>query len=309
VTSDAEGLTLFELDAAGEPKPITSVAQPGQLPFFEQSPAGERMTHANGIVARSFTPLDAKEHWTNAPSSVGIHSAKDLSVRAVHDLGTRLDHQSLALSPDGKLLASVLRGAGAVVFDVASGQKLWELAGEIGSGTSWSPDGRWLALGETGQGGGVLTLIDAHADPQRKVALRPPSSGVGLYDSPFSSAFSRDGSRVVFTSSSWGKAGISVYDGASHTEVWCKEMPTTDEEDAENWLAPEVAFALDDSLVLAVQDGLARAFRAADGAELSQLSYAPAASRNFAVDSHRRRIWLGRGGNPSFEPFPDDWRA
>ncbi len=309
ITSDARALRLY--DPSGETELVTEVEAPGELPFFEKSPSGERMTHAGGVVARSFTPLGLDVHWVSAPSSVALYSATDLRRLALLELGQRLDHESLSLSPDGRLLASVARGGGAVVFDADTGAKRWQLDGEIASGICWSPDGRHLALGETGQGGGELTLIDttpASGGAPEKLSLPPPTSKCGLFDSPYRTAFSGDGRLVVFTSASWGSAGVSLYDVATRAEAWSVSMPTTDGEDVEHWLAPEVTFALDDRLILAGQDGLVQAFRTADGHELSRLEYERADARYFAADTGRRRIWLTRGGQPASVAFPDDWR-
>lgn len=310
VTSDAERLCLYELDG-GAPRRVVVVEQAGEQPFFEQSPAGERLTRGGGIVARSFTPKGLEEHWADAPTSVGLYAEADLATLAVHDLGERLDHESLALSPDGQRIASVSRGSGAIVFDAKTGLPRWGLEGEIASGVSWSPDGRWLALGESGQDDGELTLIDTRpeggGEPQKHV-LAPPSAGGGLNDSPFRTVFSRDGRWVVFTSASWGAGGVAAYDVGTREELWSVEFPTTDDEDVESWLAPEVDLALDDALVLVGQDGRVQAFRAADGTELSCLEHPPADSRYFAVDSARGGVWVTRGGTPELVPFPADWR-
>lgn len=315
VTSDAQRLRLYQLDGSldGEsPRLIAEVEQPGEVPYFEQSPAGERLAHGGGIVARSFTPLGLSEHWTEAPTSVGLYAEADLSPIAVLDLAHRLDHESLALSPDGRTIGSVSRGSGAMAFDASTGEQRWLLPGEIASGTSWSPDGRWLALGETGQADGELTLVDTRpeggGDPVKHV-LPAPSSGTDLCDSPFRSMFTRDGRHVIFTSASWGEGGVAVYDVATREELWSASFSTADDdEELESWPAPEVDLALDDSLVLVGQDGLVQAYRAADGEELSPLEFERADARYFAADSARRGVWVTRGGEPVLVPFPADWR-
>jgi WD40 repeat protein len=311
VTSDAQRLCLYVLDRS-EPRKLAEVEQPGERPYFEQSPAGERLTHGGGIVARSFTPLAQEQHWTEVPTSVGLYAEADLATIAVLELGHRLDHESLAVSPDGRLLASVSRGSGAIVFDARTGAKLWQLAGEIASGVSWSPDGRWLALGETGQAGGELTLIDTRPEDggaPRKHVLPEPSSRAGLYDSPFRSVFSRDGRSVVLTSSSWGSGGVAVYHVATRAERWSAMFPTAgDDEELESWPAVELDLALDDGLALVGQDGRVQAYRMASGDELSTLQHEDADSRYFAADSARRGLWVTRGGEPTLVPFPEDWR-
>ena len=310
VTSDATLLRLYDLD--GQPKRLAQVEQAGELPFFEQSPAGERLARGPGFVARSFTPLGSPEHWTATATCVGIHAEADLAPLRLLALGERLDHESLAVSPDGSSLASVSRGAGAVVFDAMSGAKRWELPGDIASGPSWSPDGRYLALGETDQDGGVLTLIDTRPDQggaPEKHELPDPEYGSGLNDSPFCSRFTSDGRKLLFTSCAWGLAGVVAYEVATRTELWSVDMDATGEEDAETWSAPELDLALDDALVLVGQDGRVQAFRLADGKELSRLEFEPADSRHFAADSCRRGVWITRAGEPVLEPFPADWIA
>jgi hypothetical protein len=278
VTSDAQRLRLHSLDealAGGSPRMLAEVEQPGEVPYFEQSPAGERLAHGGGIVARSFTPLGLSEHWTEAPTSVGLYAEADLSPIAVLELAHRLDHESLALSPDGRTLGSVSRGSGAIAFDARTGEQQWLLPGTIASGTSWSADGRWLAVGETDQGDGVLTLVDTRPDgggEPVKHELPDPKAKIGLDDSPFRSIFSRDGRFVVFTSASWGTGGVSAYAVAARKELWSAAFELTgDDEEAESWPAPEVDLALDDSLVLVGQDGLVQAFRATDGKPISPL--------------------------------------
>lgn len=310
VTSDAERLCLYEL-RDGAPSLLTEVRQPGQIPYFEQSPAGERLTHGAGVVVRSFTPLDATEHWTEVPSRVGLHAAADLSTVAILEVGERLDHESLAISPDGQHIASTSRGGGAVVFDARSGARLWAVDGEIASGTSWSPNGRWLALGETGQGEGELTLIDTRPEgggEPKKHVLPAPSGEFGLDDSPFRSMFSPDGRFVVFTSASWGTGGVVVYDVATREEVWSASFPVAGSEDVETWPAPELDLALDGALVLVGQDGQVMAHGSIDGRERSPLEHHGADGHYFAADSARRGVWVTRGGQPVLLPFPDDWR-
>jgi WD40 repeat protein len=315
VTSDAQRLRLYSLDGAldeGTPRMLAEVEQPGEVPYFEQSPAGERLAHGGGIVARSFTPLGLSEHWTEAPTSVGLYAEADLAPIAVLDLAHRLDHESLALSPDGRTIASVSRGSGAIAFDASTGEQRWMLRGEIASGTSWSPDGRFLALGETGQAGGDLTLVDPRPEgggEPVKHELSAPSSEAGLCDSPFRSTFTRDGRLVIFTSASWGEGGVAVYDVATRQERWSATFPTADDdEELESWPAPEVDLGLDDALVLVGQDGRVQAYRTADGKPLSSLEFERADARYFAADSNRRGVWVTRGGEPVLVPFPDDWR-
>lgn len=311
VTSDAQRLRLYDVEAA-PPRLVAALEQPGELPFFDQSPAGERIASAAGIIARSFTPLGAATHWTETPTKVGLYAAADLATIRVLEVGERLDHDSLALSPDGTQIVSVSRGGGLAVFDATSGARLVSLDGDIASGTSASPDGRFVALGETDQGGGVLTLVELQptgGGAPVKHELPEPEYGSGLNDSPFCSRFTADGRHVVFTSAAWGSVGVVVYDVATRAELWSEGMDMVGDEEAESWPAAELALALDDVLVLVGQDGLVRAFRREGGEALSPLEFEPGDSRHFAADSRRRGIWITREGEPQLVPFPRDWTA
>jgi hypothetical protein len=306
VTSDAERLCLYDVE--GEPRRLAVVEQPGELPYFDQSPAGERIASAAGIVARSFTPLGAETHWTSTPTKIGFYAAADLAPIRVVEVGERLDHDSLALSPDGSQLASVSRGGGLAVFDAKTGERRVSLAGDIASGTSFSPNGHYVALGETDQGGGVLTLVElrpAGGGEPVKHELPEPKRGSGLNDSPFCSRFTADGTKLIFTSAAWGLAGVVVYDVATREELWSAQMDMVGDEEAESWPAPELELALDDALVLVGQEGLVQAF--AGGEERSPLEFDAGDSRHFAADSRRRGIWITRKGEPVLVPFPADW--
>jgi hypothetical protein len=304
-TSDAKGIALWDLKGDA-PTKIAEVVQEGQLPFFTGSPAGERMTAAAGVVARSYTALGSKTHWVRQHTHVGIYRATDLSEVAQLDLAVRLDHQTLALSPDGSTLVSTLRGEGPIAFDAKAGAEVWRVDGSIGSGASWSPGSNLVAAGSTDQGPGELFLV--HVADRTKQTLPRPSSKAPLYDSPFRSVFSTDGSWVVFSCQAWGAAGVTAYDTATASERWAAEPRVVANEEAEFWDAPELDLAFDDALVLAGQHGRVVAYQSADGTELSELEFDPPDAFYFAADSVRRCIWVTRAGQPTAIPMPSDWR-
>jgi hypothetical protein len=229
----------------------------------------------------------------------------------VLEVGERLDHDSLALSPDASRIASVSRGGGLAVFDATTGARVVSLDGDIASGTSVSPDGRHVALGETDQGGGVLTLVELPAGGGAAVEhqLPDPEYGSGLADSPFCSRFSADGSKLIFTSAAWGRVGVVVYDVATRAELWSSDMDMMGDEEAESWPAAELDLALGDALVLVGQEGLVRAFTMQGGEQRTPLEFDPGDSRHFAADSRRRGVWITRAGEPVLVPFPADWIA
>ncbi len=301
-TSDAKRIVLWDLSAAA-PVQIAEVAQEGQIPFFTRSPAGERLTVAAGLIARSYTPLGSK-HWTSVPSHVGIYRDTDLTEVVQLELGVRLDHETLALSPDGSALVSTLRGAGPIAFDAKTGAELWRVEGSIGSGASWSSNGL-VAAGSTDQGPGELFLVDV--EDRTKRSLPKPSSKAPLYDAPFRSVFSKDGSVVAFSCQAWGSAGVTLYDTETLAERWAHTPQVVGDEEAEFWDAPELDFAFDDALVLAGQHGRVDAYRTADGSERTQLEFDPPDASYFAADSDRRCVWVTRKGQPTPIPMPKDW--
>jgi len=309
LTSDATHLRLYDLTTS-PPSLLAEVVQPGQVCVFGEDPAGEAIAVRDGLVARSFTPLETRS-WTEAPSHVGLYMASDLSLIRHLELPVRLDHQSLALGPDARSIVSVFRGAGGIAFDAETGDEQWRLPGEIGSGTSVSPEGRWVAMGETGQGGGFFTLIDTQAaGGPDKIQLDPPSSRAPLYDSPFESMFTADGRFVLFTSSAWGRSGLACYpvDPDQTAEHWSRIIDSPpDDEESEFWDAPWLQLALGDTLALAGDAGFILAVRIDSGDALDPLVYDAADDFRFAADSKRRCVWVTRHKAPAPVPFPDDW--
>jgi WD40 repeat protein len=96
---------------------------------------------------------------------------------------------TVAFSPDGKRLAVGFRGGSANVWDAASGQKLFDLAGHTGAVRSlaYSPDGTRIATASTD---GTARLWDA-ATGAEQFALTGHTSLVT------SLAFSPDGARLA----------------------------------------------------------------------------------------------------------------
>lgn len=312
IACDAETLRLYDIEG-GEPTLVAERRRPGALSAFTEDPTGERVTEVrNGLFARSFTAPGQKGHWAEQHSSVGLY---DLSLAEVacYDVGRRLDDPTLALSPDGARLASVTYGAGVVVFDARTGEVQLEHPGQIGSGVSWSPDGRAIAAGDTDQSGGALYLLDLEGEAgsdERLVRreLPKPSSRTPLYDSPYDSVFSPDGGLVVFSNAAWGIRGVTAYDPTGGEERWAVRFEMSEEnEEAEFWDALDLAFAADGAVVLAgIEEGV-RAFRANDGAPLTTLPCEGASSLYFAPDDIRRRVWFTREGELAWEGYPDDW--
>jgi WD40 repeat protein len=307
ITSDAATVRVYD-GASDPPTQLGAHERLGEVCVFSQDPTGERIAGVvAGRFARAFTPPGQGVHWSRALTSIGIY---DLALgERVLAIGRRLDPRSLALSPDGSRIAASSYGAGVIVIDVTSGAILWEHDGDISSGVAWSPDGRWIAVGETGQGGGTLSLLDPlGADDGAKRKLPAPSKAPGLYDSPFQACFTSDGATVAFANASWGGRGLSLYDVGSAQERWSVtfERASEDEDADDDWAALDVAFVVEDAVVVTGVEQGVRAYRVADGTELSALD-AAGASPYFAVDRGRRRVWLSFDGELVARRFPDDW--
>lgn len=309
ITSDLRGLKAFDISDPAAPRLVASLDEPTEPNVFKPDSDGEQMSGVcAGLIARSFTPLRQDGHWAEQHSSIGVY---DTALRPVARLpvGIRLDDRSLALSPDGLRIASVSRGEGVVILDARSGAVLARHAGEIGSGVSWSPDGRWIAAGDTGQADGELYLLDLQPEGEAvRVPLPSPSCEAPLYDSPFESAWSSDSALVAFSCAAWSMRGVAVYTAATAQERWSDSFNMTTE-DEEDWRALRVAFAAGNNVVLVGIEGGLRAYRAADGEPLTLLACDGDGGIEFAADDLRRCIWRLVGGEPISSPYPADWAA
>lgn len=307
IAGDLRGLKAYDIGDPRAPRLVASLDEPSAPNAFAPDSAGEQMSGVcAGLIARSFTAPGQDGHWAEQHSSIGVY---DTALRPVArlPLGIRLDDRSLALSPDGTKIASVARGEGVVVLDARSGEVLAQHEGEIGSGVSWSPDGRWIAAGDTGQADGELYLLDMQAQGSAaRVALPAPSCGAPLYDSPFESAWAADGSLVAFSCAAWGMRGVAVYDAGTAQERWSDAFEMADE-DEEEWRALRVAFAADSTVVLVGVEGGLRAYRAADGQPLTSMACDDEGGIEFAADDLRRCVWRIVDGAPVSTPYPPNW--
>jgi hypothetical protein len=280
------------------------------LNAFSPDPSGEQVSRVEGsLFARSFTAPGQPGHWAEQRSGVAVYDLA-LGERARFDAGLRLEDTALALSPDGLHVASVDRGAGVVVLDARSGERRWEHRGELGSGVSWSPDGRALAAGDSGQGGGELYLLELGADGVRRRALAAPPRRVPMGDAAFCSLFSADGARVYFASAAWGLHGVVAYEVATGEVCWSASFEgggEDEEDDSGEPRALELALVSGGEVLLVGIAGGVRAFGASDGAGRATLPCAGASGPWFAPHEPSRALWFVRDGALASAPFPGDW--
>jgi WD40 repeat protein/serine/threonine protein kinase len=130
--------------------------------------------------------------------------------------------QSVAISPDGKLLAAaggyyIPAGGWLRLWDVTTGiqrpRPIRDVSGMAGMSVAFSPDGEWLAVGYgqyAGGGPGRLTLVNLHTDeqwlPERKADFGTASV-----------AFCPDPSRPLLAAS--GEQGVELWDWKARTRA------------------------------------------------------------------------------------------
>jgi hypothetical protein len=306
IACDAQWVRVYEL-RGGALALRWERREESALNAFSPDPAGEQVSRVEGsLFARSFTAPGQADHWAVQRSGVAVYDLA-LGELARFDAGLRLEDTALALSPDGREVASAKRGAGVVVFDARGGERLWDHRGELGSGVSWSPDGRALAAGDSWQGGGELYLLEIGADGVQRRALPAPPRGVPRGDAAFCSLFSADGARVFFASAAWGRHGVVDYEVATGALCWSASFEGGGEDDEGEARALDLALVSGgEVLLVGIAQGV-RAFRASDGEARATLPCAGASGPWFAPHEPSRALWFVRDGALTSAPFPDEW--
>lgn len=312
ICADAQGLRRYVIDAQGTPRLEGSLSAPAHLWPYAPMPLGQRLSTVTpaGMFARQ-RDLAPRSPRGERRSSVEVYDVA-LTCVASFEVEAALEPLSLALSPDGRSVASVSHGEGARLYEGQSGALIASVPGHMASGVSWSPDGRYVAMGDSGQAGGALYLLDVQApDGPQRLSLPKPSSKAPLYDSPYTSAFSGGGALVVFSCAAWGTRGLTLYEVGTLSERWAISFAMDDEdgEEEELWDALEVSFACGGAVVLAgVEAGQLLAFGAEDGAALEPLLIPAASSFFFAADDARGVVWVcTTEGSPTGLPYPESW--
>jgi WD40 repeat protein len=164
-------------------------ADSGQILFTMHAFDGEIQESQN--VGIAFSP-DGSRLATAGQMFVKIwDTSTGREVLALPDTPEVLAY-TVTFSPDGKHLAVGLRGAPPGVWDIATGQKLFDMYGHTGSvrHIAYSPDGTRIATASTD---GTTRLWDATTGAEQFSLAGQPSVVTGL-------AFSPDGSRLATTS-------------------------------------------------------------------------------------------------------------
>ncbi|WP_342376156.1 WD40 repeat domain-containing protein [Myxococcus stipitatus] len=192
------------------------------------------LSHDERVEAVAFSPCGKKLATTSSSDEKNIHlwdvaTGKCLRVLEGHDIGEIL---GLAWSPDGRKLASGSRSHDARVWDVETGELLYDFPKQEGRVTSvaFSPDGKVLAVGNLGwrvhlfdmESGEKIRTLKGHQQSVLCVAFHPSGrqlasaasdDTVRIWDmttgaqvasiatnaTPRSIAFSPDGERLAYS--------------------------------------------------------------------------------------------------------------
>jgi RNA polymerase sigma factor (sigma-70 family) len=186
----ADGKREGGVDAQGDPLPAGALARLGTV----------RFRHGGPVEALSLS-ADGKRLATGADD--GVIRVWDLDtgqlVRRIDGLIAFVMGNSVALSPDGKMVATPNRGPGGagpeqiVLFDVATGKELRRMEafpGEPCSRLAFSPDGKMLAAGAWDEG--TVRVWDAPTG--QVIKTWKGHGGAGIVRAV---VFSADGKRLV----------------------------------------------------------------------------------------------------------------
>jgi RNA polymerase sigma factor (sigma-70 family) len=195
------------VDAQGDPLPTGALARLGTV----------RFRHGGPVEALSLS-ADGKRLATGADDGViriwNLETGQLL--RRFDGLGAVVMGFSVALSPDGKSLATPARGPDGfgpeqvVLWDTATGQEIRRMPGSPSSACSrlaFSPDGRVLAAGDWD--GGRIHVWDAGTG--REIKAWPAHAGTVT-----ALAFTPDGKRLVSTGE---HNAVRLWDAATGGEV------------------------------------------------------------------------------------------
>ena len=209
-TKASQSPTPARLDSTGDSLPPHAVARLGST----------RLQHPREVWTVVFTP-DGKSLIASSPvdrrgdkrTSDGIYIWEPSTGRLLRKLGGFIHGPGhIALSPDGKLLATESGASVVGVLEIETGKILYQITwadkGNVIAG-SFSGDGKTLAL--TGAGSGIQLWDSVTGEVIRRFG---PNGGWAICYSP-------DGKSLA----SCGKRTIHLWDPETGKEIWHFEMP------------------------------------------------------------------------------------
>ena len=194
---------------------------------------------AGNVFATSRSTLDAARNWINFLGVFDLSSAARKIQMIVPGRG--VDHNRLALSPDGRTLALGERSLH--VIEVASQKEIAQkdfVGGEITS-LAFSPDGAKLAIGGPG-----MVLIWTWAAKEKPLSIAIPHDQGSSASRVAAVVFSPDGTAVAVGNNDHGSKGVTLYDAANGEMLRSFAVPGVD-----RWYFRAVEFSPNGKLLVA----------------------------------------------------------
>jgi WD40 repeat protein len=274
---------------------------------------------ANDCCSDEWVAFTSMGSNLSSPCFLEFHCWKTLTLRRKIPMPGRLVWpQSMAMPPDGQMIAAASHEERLMLYDRNSGELLAESERQnsLITGTGFSPDSRLLAAAFTDQGGGVVLIFDVShrkLDVLHESLPRDSRTQCNLADSVAASAFNRDGKYLaVHETYAWPEDSrhqgtVALYRMPGARLEWTREL-SSDDIAREFLRLGSVACCFDtqpafsaDSQVLYVGTvgGNVIAMSIADGAELGRLKLpGDAFVRQIVVDNVAGKLWCTNSITP-----------